>query len=299
MSGETRSVRLGDWVSGTRPRTLGASLGPVLVGTAVAAAEGTVVWWRFAATLVVSVALQVGVNYANDYSDGVKGTDTPERIGPTRLTATGIATPGQVKAAAALSFAVAAVVGLIVALVVDWRLLLVGAASILAAVLYTGGPVPYGYRGLGELAVMVFFGVVATCGTAFVQLERVPAAAWVASVPVGLLITAILIANNVRDIETDARSGKRTLAVLLGRSATRVLFVGVVVAAFAGILVLGTFERGALLALVCLPLAVTPVRLVLQREDGPGLIAALVTTSRLQLATAAMLAFGIGVPPGA
>jgi 1,4-dihydroxy-2-naphthoate polyprenyltransferase len=289
----TSGPSLRDWVAGARPRTLGASVGPVLVGTAVAAAEGPVSWWRFAATLLVSVALQVGVNYANDYSDGIRGADTPERIGPTRLTATGLADPGQVKAAAALSFAVAAALGLAVALAVDWRLLLVGAASILAAVLYTGGPKPYGYRGLGELAVMVFFGVVATCGTAFVQLERIPAAAVVASIPVGLLIVAILIANNIRDIETDARAGKRTLAVILGRPATRALYVAVVAGAFIVVLALGAWERGALLALVCLPLTVTPVRLVLQREDGPGLIRALVTTSRLQIATAAALSLGI------
>lgn len=291
----TSGPSLRDWVAGARPRTLGASVGPVLVGTAVAAAEGPVSWWRFAATLLVSVALQVGVNYANDYSDGVRGADTPERIGPTRLTATGLATPAQVRAAAAGSFAVAAAAGLALALVVDWRLLLVGAASILAAVTYTGGPLPYGYRGLGELAVMVFFGVVATCGTTYVQLERVPAAALIASVPVGLLIVAILIANNIRDIETDARAGKRTLAVIVGRPATRALYVAVVAGAFVGVLALGVVEPGALLALLCLPLAITPTRLVLQREDGPGLIAALVATSRLAIVTAAVLALGIWV----
>jgi 1,4-dihydroxy-2-naphthoate octaprenyltransferase len=288
-------VSLPVWVAGARPRTLGAAVSPVLVGTAVAAGEGPLVWWRAAAALVVALALQVGVNYANDYSDGVRGTDTPARLGPVRLTASGLVAPWRVRLAAVLAFALAAAAGLALAVVVDMRLLLVGAASILAAVLYTGGPRPYGYSGLGELAVLVFFGVVATCGSAFVQLGRVPAAAAGASVPVGLLAVAILLANNIRDIDGDRAAGKRTLAVRLGRSGSRRLFVAILQAAFAAIAALGAVRPGALAGLLAAPLAIAPARLVLRRDDGPGLVAALVATARLQLVTCTALAAGLWV----
>src|SRR5690349_4291238 len=196
------------WFEGARPRTLGAAVSPVLVGTAAAVADADgVIWWRFAAALVVALALQVGVNYANDYSDGVRGTDR-ERKGPLRLTATGTATPQAVRNAAALAFGVAAVIGLVLSLVVDPWLLVVGVAAIAAAVLYTGGPVPLGYLGLGELMVLVFFGFVATVGSAYVQVEYVPGAAWWGSLVVGLLACAILLANNVRDVPTDTVAGK-------------------------------------------------------------------------------------------
>ncbi|HKE97992.1 MAG TPA: 1,4-dihydroxy-2-naphthoate polyprenyltransferase [Actinomycetes bacterium] len=283
------------WVLGARPRTLGAAVSPVLVGTAVAAAEGPTVWWRAAAALVVAVALQVGVNYANDYSDGLRGTDTPARLGPARLTASGLVPPGRVRLAAALAFALAAAAGLALAVAVDLRLVVVGAVAIAAAVLYTGGPRPYGYAGYGELAVLVFFGVVATCGSAYVQLGRVPAAAVVASVPVGLLAVAILLANNIRDVDGDRAAGKATLAVRLGRPASRRLFVALLAAAFAGIAALGAYRPGALVGLLAAPLAVPPARLVLRREDGPGLIVALVATARLQLVTCAALAAGLWV----
>src|SRR5262245_15221826 len=283
------------WVLGARPRTLGAAVSPVLVGTAVAAAEGPTVWWRAAAALVVAVALQVGVNYANDYSDGLRGTDTPARLGPARLTASGLVPPGRVRLAAALAFALAAAAGLALAVAVDLRLVVVGAVAIAAAVLYTGGPRPYGYAGYGELAVLVFFGVVATCGSAYVQLGRVPAAAVVASVPVGLLAVAILLANNIRDVDGDRAAGKATLVVRLGRPASRRLFVALLAAAFAGIAALGAYRPGALVGLLAAPLAVPPARLVLRREDGPGLIVALVATARLQLVTCAALAAGLWV----
>jgi 1,4-dihydroxy-2-naphthoate polyprenyltransferase len=263
------------------------------VGTAAAAAEGPLVAWRAAAALVVAVALQVGVNYANDYSDGLRGTDTPARLGPARLTAAGLAAPAAVRRAAGVAFAVAAVAGLALAVAVDLRLLLVGMAAVAAAVLYTGGPRPYGYAGLGELAVLAFFGVVATCGSAYVQLERVPAAAAAASLPVGLGAVAILLANNVRDIDGDRLAGKRTLAVRLGRDRSRDLFTAVVAAIFAGAALLGLARPPVLVTLAALPLAVAPVRLVRGRSDGPGLIAALGATARLQLAVSVLLAAGL------
>ena len=281
------------WVLGARPRTLVAAVCPVVVGTAAAAAEGPVVAWRALAALVVALALQVGVNYANDYSDGLRGTDTPGRLGPARLTATGLAVPAAVRRAAAAAFAVAAVAGLALAVAVDLRLLLVGVAAIAAAVLYTGGPRPYGYSGFGELAVLVFFGVVATCGSAYVQLERVPGVAVAASVVVGLGAVAILLANNVRDIDGDRLAGKRTLAVRLGRTRARALFTAVVAAMFAAAGLLGLARPTVLVTLAALPLAVAPVRLVRTRDDGPGLIAALGATARLQLAVSLLLAAGL------
>ena len=285
----------GVWVRGARPRTLVAAVCPVLVGTAAAAAAGPLVVWRALAALVVALALQVGVNYANDYSDGVRGTDTPARVGPTRLVAAGLAAPAAVRRAAAVAFSVAAVAGLALAVAVDLRLLLVGAAAIAAAVLYTGGPRPYGYAGFGELAVLVFFGVVATCGSAYVQLERVPASALAASVPVGLGAVAILLANNVRDVDGDRVAGKRTLAVRLGRDRARDLFAVVVAAMFVAVTLLGLARPPALLALAALPLAVRPVRLVRDRTDGPGLVAALAGAARLQFAVSVLLAVGLWV----
>ncbi len=280
------------WVAGARPRTLPASVSPVLVGTAVAAAEGQVVAWRAVAALVVALALQVGVNYANDYSDGRRGTDTHRR-GPVRLTASGVVAPEAVRTAAAVAFAVAAGAGLALALAVDLRLILVGAACITAAVLYTGGPRPYGYSGFGEAAVLVFFGFVATAGSAYVHLERLPAVALVAALPVGLLACAILVANNLRDIGTDAEAGKRTLAVRLGPARTRRLYGACVGAAFATVAALALSRPPVALALLALPLAVVPMRLVATRSDPPSLVAALVGTARLQLVTSVLFAAGL------
>jgi 1,4-dihydroxy-2-naphthoate polyprenyltransferase len=281
------------WLRGARPRTLAAAVVPVLVGTAAAAAEGPVTAWRALAALVVALGLQVGVNYANDYSDGVRGADSPARLGPARLVGAGLATPGQVRRAAAVAFGVAMAAGLALAVAVDLRLLAVGAAAVAAAVLYTGGPRPYGYAGLGELSVLAFFGVVATCGSAYVQLERVPPAALAASVPVGLAAVALLLANNIRDIDSDRRAGKRTLTVRLGRPRSRALFVVVVAAVFVAVALLGLSRPPVLLALAAAPLALPPVRLVRRREDGPGLIAALVGAARVQLVVGVLLAAGL------
>jgi 1,4-dihydroxy-2-naphthoate octaprenyltransferase len=282
------------WLAGARPRTLPASVSPVLVGTAVAAAEGTVVAWRALAAMVVALALQIGTNYANDYSDGRRGTDT-HRTGPLRLTASGLVAPGRVLRAAAIAFAGAAVAGLTLAVAVDLRLLIVGAACIAAGALYTGGPKPYGYAGFGELAVLVFFGFVATAGSAYVQLERLTGLAVLASVPVGLLACALLVANNLRDVDTDAASGKHTLAVRLGAARTRLLYQACVAGALVGVGAIGVARPPALIALAAIPLALKPARLVAERRDAPGLIAALVATARLQLVSCALLAAGLWV----
>jgi 1,4-dihydroxy-2-naphthoate octaprenyltransferase len=280
------------WLAGARPRTLPASVSPVLVGTAVAAAQGTVVAWRAVAAMVVALALQVGTNYANDYSDGRRGTDA-RRAGPLRLTASGVVAPALVLRAAAAAFAVAALAGLALAVAVDLRLVLVGAACIAAGALYTGGPKPYGYAGFGELAVLVFFGFVATAGSAYVQLERLTGLALAASVPVGLLACALLVANNLRDVGTDAEAGKMTLAVRLGPARTRALYRACLAGTLAGVAAVGVARPPALVALAAAPLALGPMRLVAQRRDAPGLIAALVGTARLQLVTCALLAAGL------
>ena len=210
------------WVAGARPRTLPAAISPVLAGTGVAVYDHQAVWWKALLALVVALALQVGVNYANDYSDGVRGTDA-DRVGPMRLVGSGTASPGAVKRAAFLAFGVAAVAGLVLAATTAWWLVLVGAVCVLAAWFYTGGSKPYGYLGLGEVMVFVFFGLVAVIGTSYVQTEAWQASAAYAAVGIGALACAILVANNLRDIPTDRGSGKITLAVRLGDERTRLL----------------------------------------------------------------------------
>jgi 1,4-dihydroxy-2-naphthoate octaprenyltransferase len=285
----------GQWFEGARPRTLGAAVSPVLVGTAAASLDGPVRWARAIAALVVALALQVGVNYANDYSDGVRGTDA-ERRGPLRLTATGTATPTAVRNAAILAFGAAALVGGVLSLVVNPWLLVVGAASIAAAALYTGGPKPYGYSGLGEVAVLVFFGLVATVGSAYVQHETVPTEAWFGAFAVGLVACALLVVNNLRDIDTDRTTGKRTLAVRMGRAATQDLYTLCIVGAFFACVVIGIMQPPAFLAIAALPLSVRPVRIVRSRRTDPTrLVAALVATSRLELLLAVLLAVGLAI----
>lgn len=280
------------WYQGARPKTLGAALSPVIVGTAAGTLDGPIDWPRAAAAAVVALALQVGVNFANDYSDGVRGTDA-QRRGPVRLTATGLATPRAVRTAAVLAFAVAAVVGGALSIVVNPWLLVVGVAAIVAAITYTGGPKPYGYIGLGEVMVLVFFGFVATVGSAYVQHATLPGVSWVAALAAGLPACGILLANNVRDVDTDRVSGKRTVAVRLGAERARGLYVACVAGAIVAVVACGAFVPTALLALLALPLAVAPVRAMLTRHDPPGLIAALIGTVRLQLALAVLLAIGL------
>lgn len=282
------------WVAGARPRTLPVAVVPVAVGTAVASAQGDVIWWRAAAALIVSLAIQVGTNYANDYSDGVRGTDAV-RVGPVRLVASGLATPTMVKRAALLSFGVAGAAGIALSVVVGPELLIVGAASLAAGWLYTGGPRPYGYIGLGELFVFVFFGLVATAGSAYVHLERITGLSVLAGVPIGLLAVAILVVNNLRDIGNDAVAGKKTLAVRIGAPATRALYIGCLVAPFLISGAIAVVRPWALLAWLALPLIVDPARRVARGEAGKGLIDVLVATGRLQLVFGLLLAAGIAV----
>ncbi|HJE57314.1 MAG TPA: 1,4-dihydroxy-2-naphthoate polyprenyltransferase [Nocardiopsis listeri] len=282
-----------EWVSGLRPRTLANSIVPVAVGSALAFALDGFVWWKALLALVVSMALQVGVNFANDYSDGVKGTDTEERTGPTRLTASGLATPGQVLAAALGSFAFAGLVGLVLVATTSWWLLLIGAAAIAAAWYYTGGRSPYGYRGLGEVSVFVFFGVVAVVGTVFVQLEAAPWQAWVASVPVGLLSCSVLVINNLRDIPTDRETGKITLAVRLGETGTRRMYAGMIVASFVFAPALLPVSWWVPLVLLAVPLAVPPLRRVLGGQVGRDLVLGLGETGKLQMVFGALFSIAL------
>lgn len=285
-----------DWVAGARPRTLPAAVVPVLVGTACAAGRTDVIAWRAVAAGVVALALQVGTNYANDYSDGVRGTDSDERrVGPVRLVGSGLRRPGAVKRAALLAFLVAGVAGVALAAAVGPELVAVGAAAILAGWFYTGGSHPYGYMGLGEVFVFVFFGVVATAGSAYVQEESLSWLAFGASVPVGLLATALLVVNNLRDIPGDTASGKRTLAVRLGDTGTRVLYVALLVGAMVMVpLVAGLGERaGAAAALAVIPLARRPVIAVLGGARGAALIPVLGATGQVQLIFGALLAGGL------
>ncbi|HLI00753.1 MAG TPA: 1,4-dihydroxy-2-naphthoate polyprenyltransferase [Acidimicrobiales bacterium] len=284
------------WVLGARPRTLPASLVPVAVGTGAAVAAGGAVWWRAVLAGVVAVAIQVGTNYANDYSDGVRGTDA-ERVGPLRLVASGTKSPRAVKVAAVVAFGVAGVAGLALAAVAGWWLVAVGAACFAAGWLYTGGPRPYGYAGLGELFVFVFFGLVATVGTAYVQVQTVTGLAAVAAVPVGLLAVSLLVVNNLRDIPGDEVAGKRTLAVRIGPPGTRVLYAACLLAApVLAVVIAVAFNRPwALIALLAGPLAVTPVRRVAAGAAGRDLIPVLGATGRVQLAIGLLLAVGLAV----
>lgn len=284
------------WFDGARPRTIPAAVVPVLVGTACAAGRVDVVAWRAAAAMLVAVALQVGTNYANDYSDGVRGADTGERrVGPLRLVGSGLVPPSAVKRAALVAFAVASLAGGALALAVGWELVVVGAAALAAGWFYTGGPRPYGYLGLGEVFVFAFFGVVATTGSAYVQEERISGLALGASVPVGLLAVALLVINNLRDIPGDLVSGKRTLAVRLGDARTRWLYLALLATAAASVVLLAPLSGrlGALLAVGAVPLAYRPVMAVRRGDRGPALIPVLVDTGRLQLAFGCLLAAGL------
>ncbi len=284
----------GNWLAGARPRTLPAAVVPVAVGTGVAIGYGDFSAWRAALALIVALALQVGVNYANDYSDGIRGTDEA-RVGPVRLVAAGLAPPGQVRAAAFASFAVGCLAGLVLAATTTWWLLAVGAAAVAAAWTYTGGPRPYGYRGLGELAVFAFFGVAAVVGTAFVQVRSLTWLAFAACIPVGLLACALLVINNLRDIPSDTVAGKRTLAVRIGDPRTRLLYAGCALVPFVAAALIAPVRPLALLTLAAIPLALPPVRAVRAGARGPALIGALGQTGRLQLAFGALLTLGLAV----
>lgn len=284
-----------EWIEGARPRTLPNAIAPVLVGTGAAASIGGAVWWKAVLALVVSMSLIVGVNFANDYSDGIRGTDD-ERVGPLRLVGSKVASPAAVKGAALGCFAVAAVVGVVLALTSAWWLILVGAVCILGAWYYTGGRNPYGYSGFGEIAVFVFFGLVAVCGTQFVQADRVDWAGLVAAVAVGSFSSAVLVANNLRDIPTDTESGKNTLAVRLGDARTRTLHLVLLALPFVMTLVLVARTPWALVGLLALPLAVKANAPVRSGGHGMALIPALAGTGLTMLVWGAVtgLALGLG-----
>jgi 1,4-dihydroxy-2-naphthoate polyprenyltransferase len=283
-----------NWLAGARPRTLPAAIVPVVVGSGVAAGYGRFSLWKALLALVVALALQVGVNYSNDYSDGVRGTDE-QRVGPVRLVAAGLAPPRQVLAAAIAAFAVACVAGLVLSVATSWWLVLVGVAAVAAAWTYTGGRHPYGYRGLGEVAVFAFFGLAAVVGTAYVQVDRLTWLEFAAAVPVGLLACALLVINNLRDIPSDEVAGKRTLAVIMGDTRTRVLYAGCALIPFVVALAISPARPLALLTLAALPLALIPIRSVRAGAQGAALIGALGRTGRLQLAFGVLLTLGLAV----
>jgi 1,4-dihydroxy-2-naphthoate polyprenyltransferase len=310
------------WVAGARPRTLPAAIVPVLVGTAVAAlpsgwlhvgpSSGVIITTdgalkglivgRAVAAAVVALCIQIGTNYANDYSDGVRGTDGETRVGPIRLVGSGLKSPSAVKKAALAAFGVAALAGLALAAVTTWWLLPVGAACFAAGWLYTGGPKPYGYYGFGELFVFVFFGLVATVGSTYVQTEwrfwdSLPWLAWACAVPVGALATALLVVNNLRDIPTDAVAGKKTLAVRIGDKRTRVLYVVLMVVPYLCIpIIAGLGHRWlAVIAFGAIFLAHKPVLRVLEGARGPALIPVLMGTARVQLVYGLLLSIGLFV----
>lgn len=282
------------WIVGARPRTLPAAVVPVLVGLAVAAGGHDVRWWRGVPALVVSLALQVGVNYANDYSDGIRGTDEV-RVGPMRLVGSGAVPAAKVKRAAFLAFGVAALAGLSIAATTSWWLLLVGVAAIAAAWFYTGGANPYGYIGLGEVFVFVFFGVVATVGTTFAVSESLTSLAWVASIPVGCLACSLLVINNLRDIPTDTASGKRTLAVRLGDRRTRRFYVVLGWCAAVSVVGAAVQRPAAILGVVGLMALLPAVRIVRSGVVGRDLIAALGATGRAQMIFGVAFAIGLFV----
>ena len=286
------------WFQAARPRTLPAAIAPVLVGTAAAWNwYGSLPrWGAFFAALVGSIFIQIGTNLANDYSDARRGADTADRLGPVRVTSAGLVTPQRVLTATWIAFGVAVACGVYLAFVAGWVILVIGAFSIAAGVLYTGGPRPYGYAGLGEVFVFLFFGLVAVNGSYYVQLEQLDALPLGLSIAVGFLSTAILVVNNVRDLETDRRAGKRTLAVRLGRPRTRTVFGLMVYLAFLTAplpWILGALSPWLLLPLVLIPAAVALVRLVRTHTDGPTLNRALARTGMLQLGFCVLLSAGL------
>jgi len=284
------------WWSAVRPATLAASVAPVLVGTAIAVHIGGPRLGAGLLALLVGIALQLGVNFANDYSDHVRGADSASRVGPVRAASSGIVQPDAVKRAAVAAFGVAAVAGLALSAITDWRLLLVGVACLLAGWLYTGGPRPYGYLGLGEIFVFVFFGLVATVGTIYVETLKVTPISILMGCATGCLATAILVLNNLRDLDTDLAAGKLTLATRIGRPRTRILLLALVCAAFAipvVVAVLDLAPAAVLLVLTLIPFAAAPVRVAFGTTAAPALVGALKRMATAELAYALLFSFGL------
>jgi 1,4-dihydroxy-2-naphthoate octaprenyltransferase len=284
------------WLMAARPRTLPAAIAPVLVGTSLALGADHFNALAFAAALLGAIFIQVGTNLSNDYSDARRGADTEDRLGPVRVTAGGLVPPNQVLVATYVTFGLAVCCGSYLIAIAGWGLLAVGGASILAGVLYTGGPRPYGYEGLGEVFVFLFFGVVAVVGSYYVQVQHLPWQPFVCAVPVGLLASAILVVNNVRDLETDRRAGKRTVAVRIGRERTRALYGAMLAGAFLlapAPWLIGSMSAWLLLCWLAIPLAARVAGVVRTRVDGPSLNGALAGTGRLQLVFCLLYAAGI------
>ena len=283
--------KVGIWVEGARPKTIPAAVVPVLVGTA--SVDADFILYRFLLALVVSIALQVGVNYANDYSDGIRGTDK-DRVGPRRLVGSRLIKPKKVRLAAGLSFLLAAIAGLILAVAVSLWLIGIGCLAILAAWFYTGGSKPYGYSGYGEISVFIFFGLVATVGSAFLQAERIEAASILCSIPVGFLATALLVTNNLRDIETDSTTGKQTLAVRLGESGTRTFYAFLLLGSLAiNVLIAFVYTYFVLIALIALPLTMKLSNDVYSNLESINLIKVLENTAKLHLLSGLLLSIGL------
>ncbi|UCE84924.1 MAG: 1,4-dihydroxy-2-naphthoate polyprenyltransferase [Deltaproteobacteria bacterium] len=278
-----------------RPQTLAVGIAPVALGTALAHADGSAGALAAAAALLCAVCIQIGTNFANDLFDAERGADTADRIGPPRATQLGLLSPARMRVATGVAFALAAVPGLYLIWLGGWPIALLGALAIAAGVAYTGGPFPLGYHGLGDLTVFVFFGLVAVCGTYYVQVLDLPARVVIASLPIAALATAVLVVNNVRDLETDARAGKRTLAVRLGRRATRFEYAALLALAYAvppALVAAAAAPAAALLPLLTLPFAIRNARAVFRSTEGPPLNAALQGTARLELAYALLFAAG-------
>ena len=278
------------WILGARPRTLPAAIAPVVAATALVGADFN--WFRAALALKVAVWLQIGVNFANDYSDGVKGTDA-DRVGPTRLVASGMATASAVKVAAIVSFAIASIAGAWLALLTTPWLILIGVVSIAAAWGYTGGKNPYGYKGLGDLSVFLFFGVVATMGTYYAQTEQITLLSFIVSIPMGALSCAILAINNLRDRPKDALVGKLTVAVRIGDRNARLMYVALL--ALAHLAAIATLIPTALLTVLALPMSISISRQVLSGISGKELIPVLGRTGKLQMVFSTLLAIGLGI----
>lgn len=287
---------MNSWLLASRPATLPAAAAPVIVGSALAGAAGVFRWDALVMILFAALAIQIGVNFANDLADAEKGADTEARIGPTRAVATGLLSAGQMKRGIIVAFGLAAVAGLYLIWLAGWVILFIGIVSIIAGLGYTNGPIPYGYYGLGELFVFIFFGLVATVGTRYVYDQTAPADAWISGVAMGLLAAAILVANNVRDGDTDRVAGKRTLAVILGRNPARWLYAVMILGAFVVVAIAVALSRlpgWSILTLLALPLAVSPIRTIFTETAGPPLIGVLKGTARLQLVFATLLAVGV------